>query len=79
MGLSGAELSANLHNTCSRMLLDKAILPFVRCQIRIKVFQLLRGDKADIPAEFCPKLRIPYMQPVVGVADGTHNGTDNEL
>ena len=80
VGLAGAEKSADLHDAGSLMLPDKGVFPLgTGFQTGIHVFQLLRGDEGDLPAQLGAQLGEADVQAVVGVADGTHDGADDEL
>ena len=80
MGLSGAQLPANLHDTGSSMFFHIGFLALrAGLQVGIHIFQSLGGHKGNIPAQFRSQLREADMETVIGIADGPDNGPDDEL
>ena len=80
VGLAGAELAADLHDAGGAVLLDEGLLTLgASGQVGVHILQCLGGDEGHFPAQVGVKLGIADLQPVVGVADGTDDGTDDEL
>ncbi len=80
MGLSGAELAADLHDAGGLVFLHIGPLPLgAGGQIGVHVFQSLGGDEGNLSVQFGAQLREPDMEPVVGIADGPDDGPDDEL
>ena len=79
MRLSGAKYSANLHDAGSMMITNIGIFPFVGIQIGIQVLQFLGGYKRYIGVQLGVQLRIANLKTVVGIADGSDNGPNDQL
>ena len=80
VGLSGAELAADLHDAGGFVLAHIGVFPLgAGGQLGVPVFQLLGGDEADLPAQFCAQLGVADVESVVGGADGLDDGPDNQL
>ena len=80
VGLSGAELAADLHDAGGFVLAHIGVFPLgAGGQLGVQVFQLLGGDEADLPTQLCAQLGVADVESVVGGADGLDDGPDNQL
>ena len=61
------------------MLPDVDLFPLRGNFIRVHILQLLGGDEAHFRGQIGAQLGIADMEPVIGIADGADNGTDNQL
>ena len=73
MAFAGFQKITDLHNKDRLLLSGIGILSFLRCQIRIHIFQFLRCDKRNFSAKLCMQMFILIFHFIQGIADGFHN------